>query len=178
MDQMAKRYLDELTKQLRPLPELDRQDAVREIESHVAESVAAGNPVATVLARLGEPKVLAKAYLADFHLQGPTGLGHTFQRFAFFTTTSLMSLIVVPLLGILVATCGFVTLLTPFAFVMRLLGVDGFMVWNDGPMPILMAIPVAVGLTLIGGVGTQGALKLAQRYFQSVAAGYRRLKAA
>lgn len=178
MDQMAKRYLDELTKQLRPLPELDRQDAVREIESHIAESVGAGNPVATVLARLGEPKVLAKAYLADFHLQGAHGLDRAFQRFAFFATTSLMSLIVVPFLGILVATCGFVTVLSPFAFVGRLFGVPGFMVWNDGPMPILMAIPVAVGLTLLGGVCTRGTWRLTQRYFAFVAAGYRKLKAA
>lgn len=131
-----------------------------------------------MLARLGEPALLAKAYLADYHMQGAQGLSRAFQRFSFFATTSLVSLLLVPLLGSLIAACAFVTLLSPFALLMRLLGIPGFMVWIGGPMPILMAIPVAGALTALGYLSTRGLLTLAQRYFRFVAAGYRRLKVA
>ncbi len=36
MDDASERYLDELRRHLRPLPEDERSDAVREIESHIA----------------------------------------------------------------------------------------------------------------------------------------------
>jgi uncharacterized membrane protein len=37
MDDATERYLDELRRNLRQLPEDERSDAVREIESHIAE---------------------------------------------------------------------------------------------------------------------------------------------
>ena len=52
---MAQQYLDQLTRFLHALPERDRSDAVREIASHIAESHAAGQPVAVVLAAPGRP---------------------------------------------------------------------------------------------------------------------------
>lgn len=176
MDLMAKRYLEELTKQLRPVPEAERQDAVREIESHIADALGAGQPTVTVLARLGEPNVLAKAYLADFHLQRSGGLRVGFQKFSFFATTSLTSLLVVPFLGFFIAASGFITALAPFALVMRLLGQSGFMVANGGPMPIPMAIPTAIGLFIVGALLTRWFLRLTQRYFRFVASGYKSLQ--
>ena len=64
-ENMAQQYLDQLSRSLHALPERDRSDAVREIASHIAESHAASQPVAVVLAGLGDPRVLARAYLAD-----------------------------------------------------------------------------------------------------------------
>ncbi len=43
MDDAAERYLDELRRNLRPLPETDRSEAVREVESHIAEGQADGD---------------------------------------------------------------------------------------------------------------------------------------
>ena len=54
MDDAAKRYLEELRRNLNPLPEDERSDAVREIESHIAEGQAHGRPTASVLAGLGD----------------------------------------------------------------------------------------------------------------------------
>src|SRR5215217_9517289 len=71
MDEAAERYLDELGRNLRPLPEAERSDAVREIESHIAEGQADGRPTAAVLAGLGDAKTLARAYVADYHLSEP-----------------------------------------------------------------------------------------------------------
>lgn len=59
------RYLKGLRRALAPLPEPDRAEIVREIESHLAE---AGGSAAPVLARLGPPDVLARAYLEDHQL--------------------------------------------------------------------------------------------------------------
>jgi len=106
MDDAAERYLDELRRNLRPLPEEERSDAVREIESHIAEGQADGRPTAAVLAGLGDARTLARAYVADYHIRVPRGgaLGSV-ARFvlssAFVSGTGLLSLFVVPMLALL-----------------------------------------------------------------------------
>src|SRR5919199_461726 len=65
------RYLDELRRHLSRLPDAERDDAVREIESHIADACASGMPLMVVLARLGEAYALARAYEADFLLRQP-----------------------------------------------------------------------------------------------------------
>jgi len=58
---VTQRYLDELRRLLERLPVQEREDAVQEIGSHIAEARRAGLPMAAILARLGEPSLLAKA---------------------------------------------------------------------------------------------------------------------
>ena len=60
MDDATERYLDELRRNLRPLPEDERSDAVREIESHIAEGQADGRPTAAVLATFGARRGLRR----------------------------------------------------------------------------------------------------------------------
>ena len=72
MDDAAERYLEELRRNLKPLPEDERSDAVREISSHIAEGEADGRPTASVLAGLGDAKTLGRAYVADYHLREPS----------------------------------------------------------------------------------------------------------
>jgi F-type H+-transporting ATPase subunit beta len=67
----SQRYLDELRRQLVRLPLAERDDAVKEIGSHIAEARAAGMPLAAILARLGQPDALARAYVADYLLSQP-----------------------------------------------------------------------------------------------------------
>src|SRR5438876_7738662 len=67
----SQRYLDELRRQLVRLPAAERDDAVKEIGSHIAEARAAGMPLAAILARLGQPDALARAYAADYLLSQP-----------------------------------------------------------------------------------------------------------
>ena len=73
----SQRYLDVLRASLAGLPEPDRDDAVREIESHIALAHADGLPMAAILARLGDPRLLGRAYEANYWLErqplpGPT----------------------------------------------------------------------------------------------------------
>src|SRR5262245_37973888 len=65
----SQRYLDVLRASLASLPEADRNDAVREIESHIALARADGLPLAAVLARLGDPRTLARAYETNYLLE-------------------------------------------------------------------------------------------------------------
>jgi F0F1-type ATP synthase beta subunit len=67
----SQRYLDELRRYLVRLPEPEREDAVKEIDSHIAHARLAGSPLAAILARLGEAALLARAYEADYLLQQP-----------------------------------------------------------------------------------------------------------
>jgi F-type H+-transporting ATPase subunit beta len=65
------RYLDALSRQLGRLPAAEREDAVREIAAHIADAQQGGLPLAAILARLGEPALLARAYESDYLLQQP-----------------------------------------------------------------------------------------------------------
>jgi F-type H+/Na+-transporting ATPase subunit beta len=65
----SQRYLDALRHNLGGLPEADRDDAVREIESHIALARADGLPLAAILARLGDARSLARAYEANYLLE-------------------------------------------------------------------------------------------------------------
>jgi F-type H+-transporting ATPase subunit beta len=67
----TQRYLDELSRRLIRLPDAERNDAVQEIGSHIAEARRAGMPLAAILGRLGEPSLLARAYESDYLLQLP-----------------------------------------------------------------------------------------------------------
>ena len=72
MDHTAiSRYLDELQRQLVRLPATERDDAVREISSHITDALAGGLPLAAILSRLGEPALLARAYESDYLLRQP-----------------------------------------------------------------------------------------------------------
>jgi F-type H+-transporting ATPase subunit beta len=67
----SQRYLDQLRRLLERLPQPERDDAVREIESHIADARAGGLPLAAILGRLGDPAALARAYESDYLLQQP-----------------------------------------------------------------------------------------------------------
>ena len=65
----SQRYLDVLRTCLSRLPDADRDDAVREIEAHIAHARTDGLPLAAVLARLGDPRRLGQAYEANYLLE-------------------------------------------------------------------------------------------------------------
>ncbi|MBV9579242.1 MAG: F0F1 ATP synthase subunit beta [Chloroflexi bacterium] len=67
----AQRYIDQPRRLLDRLPAPARDDAVREIASHIAEAHAGGLPIPAILARLGDPGALARAYESDYLLHQP-----------------------------------------------------------------------------------------------------------
>lgn len=65
MNKAANAYLEKVDRYLRPLPLSERTDMIQEIKSEIAELEASGVSTEDILARLGDPKVLAGAYLGE-----------------------------------------------------------------------------------------------------------------
>lgn len=182
MDDVAERYLDELRRNLRPLPEDERSDAVREIESHIAEGRADGRPTEAVLAGLGDARTLARAYVADYHLRVPrSGALGSVARFvlssAFVSGTGLLSLFVVPLLALLTSLAGLLAVASPVLGILRTFGVPGIVMGDSGgwQVPTLWSFPVSVALAAAFAVLAWAGYELLRGYLRLVLAGYRRL---
>jgi uncharacterized membrane protein len=60
--QQIEAYLSALRTQLAPITLAEREEILREIAAHIRDSVEAGTPIETVLARLGTPAELAAEY--------------------------------------------------------------------------------------------------------------------
>jgi uncharacterized membrane protein len=182
MDDATERYLDELRRNLRPLPEDERSDAVREIESHISEGQADGRPTAAVLAGLGDARTLARAYVADYHLRVPhEGKLGSVPRFvlssAFVSGTGLLSLIIVPLLAFLTFLTGLMAIVTPILGVLRTFGVQGIEMGDSGgwQVPTLWSFPAALALAVAFAILAWVGYKLLRGYLRLVLAGYRKL---
>jgi len=182
MDDSAERYLEELRRNLRPLPEDERSEAVREIESHIAEGQADGRPTAAVLAGLGDARTLARAYVADYHLRVPRdGAIGSVSRFVlssvFVSGTGLLSLFVVPLLALITSLAGLLAIATPVLGVLRTFGVPGIVMGDSGgwQVPTLWSFPASLALGAAFAVLAWAGYKLLRAYLRLVLAGYRKL---
>jgi len=181
-DIMAQQYLDKFTRSLQGLPEQDRSDAVREIASHIAESQAAGQPVAVVLARLGDPRVLARAYLADYYGRQQPGShwrfwGHRLAGFGFILGSGLTSIFVAPVLGVLALVLGLAAPVLVVLGVLRFLGASWISIrlLPDTEVPQVWSVPVTLAFALICVALAWGAAKLLRLYVRVILAGYRRV---
>ena len=181
-DPMAQQYLDQLTRFLHALPEQDRSDAVREIASHIAESHAAGQPMAVVLARLGDPRVLARAYLADYYAQPAPGSrwkvwGHRLAGFGFILGSGLTSLFVVPVLSLLALVLGLAAPAIVILGVLRFLGASWISIrlLPDTELPQVWSVPVTLAFALICIALAWGAANLLRLYVRAILAGYHRV---
>ena len=113
MEKQLNSYLEQVEKYLKPLPVSERVDIVQEIKSEMQELQAAGHTPEQILARLGEPKEMARAYLGDLIAQGSGfSMGRVLALCAFYSVTGLSGLVVIPTLGICAPAfllCGVVT---------------------------------------------------------------------
>jgi uncharacterized membrane protein len=180
-DRMVQQYLVMLRRQLRALPQAERADAVREIASHIAESKAAGNPLSTVLARLGEPRALAQAYLADYYLQDtPAGRAQTLRRalarLGFTLGTGLVNVFVVPLLSVAVLGFGLAAAVSPIFGIIRTFGAHWIVIGSSTgwQVPYGWSLPVLGGLGVICALIAWAAARILRFYLSAVLAGYRR----
>jgi uncharacterized membrane protein len=180
VDPTVARYLREFGRELRRLPEPDRLDAVREIESHLDDELRGGESAEAAIARLGPPQTLARAYLSAFHLRG-TAPGtaraswEMLAAMAFFASAGVGGLFIVPSLGLMLLVLGLTSVVAPLAGVARALGVHGVtMSGPGGPLPLAWSIPVGLGLGLVAGLAAAACWLLLRLYFALVARGSRR----
>jgi len=103
---LVDRYLSHLRDGLAAMPASDREEVERDIRSHIAEAMAAGTPIDTVLTHLGPADALARAYTVELLLDGSrskaAGLSW-FQRLlalaGLLVLTSIPTIVIVSVLG-------------------------------------------------------------------------------
>lgn len=125
MSPLVKNYIEALDRGLKKLPEKDRLDIVHEIKSHIAEGIRNGQSETVILEKLGDPRKLAKAYRSE-HLmeQSPKrSIREILRMIGFYSTTGLLSVIIVPILATFAYGFGFCTVLVFLAGIIRTLGV-------------------------------------------------------
>jgi uncharacterized membrane protein len=181
MSEMSNRYLDQLRRELRRLPAEDREDAVREIGSHIADAEVAGQPQAAVLAKLGTPKDLARAYIADAYLQeGASRRGLAFMGVvAFVAGSGMVSVIVVPLLTVTAITFGLTAVASPVIGVLQLVGVisdaNGVVYWGE-PVAKVWVLPLTLVTAILCAAIAWGSWRALRWYSLRVLSGYQRVR--
>ncbi|MWV42866.1 DUF1700 domain-containing protein [Paenibacillus sp. HJL G12] len=171
-------YLEKLNRYLEKLPDTERQDAVMEIESHIAEGIANGQPEAVILSRLGDPRRLAKAYRSEHMAERMSvkSFKDLLTMIGFYCTTGLLSIMVIPVLATVAYGFGFCTILIVLAGILRTFG----MTWinmNIGPG---MEVPANYSLlfsavvgAIVGGIAYFSWIGL-KKYLAFLSARYRR----
>ena len=102
MDAKLEKYLDTVDKHLKPLPVSERVDIVKEVKASMQEMQAEGLSSEQILARLGDAKDLARAYLGDL-LAESNGFSWTrvLTVCAFYSLVGFSGMIVIPCLAIM-----------------------------------------------------------------------------
>lgn len=175
MTALSKAYLDKLYEGLKKMPESERLDAVREIESHISDAVSNGQPEAAVIARLGDPRKLAKAYYSEYITQGPPlSIRNAFGAIAFYCTTGLLSIMIVPVLATVAYGFGLCTVLLLLGSFARTLGFSWIsMQIGDYVVPTQWSFVVGLAMgAIIGGIAF-GSWKLLKLYLAFHANRYR-----
>ncbi len=110
MEKALNNYLETIDRYLRPMPASERVDIVKEIKSEMQELQSAGKAPEEILSRLGDPKVLAKAYLGESIAKNskfsPKKVG---TLIAFYSLAGTAWVCILPITGILAITfilCG------------------------------------------------------------------------
>jgi uncharacterized membrane protein len=159
------RYLAHLREGLAAMPAADREEVERDISSHIAEAMAAGTPLDTVLTHLGPAEALARAYTVELLLDGPrskaAGLSWFHRLLALaglLVLTSIPTIVVVSVLGsigISFTLSGFAVLIAGIADaagLTRVLGYDLVIgihpIWAVvlGPLMTIGGVACLIGL--------------------------------
>ncbi|GAA3406409.1 HAAS domain-containing protein [Paenibacillus hodogayensis] len=157
MSPLGKAYIEKLYAALSKMPEQERLDAVREIESHIEEGISHGQREADILAKLGDPSKLAKAFRSE-HFSHPgrkRTWGETFAMIGFYCTTGLLSVMIVPVLATIAYGFGFCTVLILLAGIIRSFGATWINMdlgpYYTVPTEWSMAFSLVVG-GIVGGI--------------------------
>ncbi|OXM14648.1 DUF1700 domain-containing protein [Paenibacillus herberti] len=154
MSPLVKTYLNKFHASLKALPEEEQQDAIREIESHIMHGLRDGQSDKQILAKLGDPKKLAKAYSSEYISQAnPRSFKEVMTMIGFYCTAGLLSIAVVPILGVIAYGFGFCAVIIVIAGIIRSFGVT----WIDMTIapgyevPIVWSFPFALVIASIIG---------------------------
>jgi uncharacterized membrane protein len=172
-------YLKAFGDRLRHVQQEDRLDAIREIDSTIADGLADGLSEEAILNRLGDPVRLAGAYQSDYLLQSGSGMSlmKLWHLVGFYSTTGLLSAMLVPLIATIAYGFGFVAVIAPIAGLLRTFGASWVSMSLFGPndVPTAWSLPFSLLLALLLGAIAYGAHRLLLRYFRFVSRQHRKL---
>lgn len=152
-------YMASLEAGLGGLNETDRAEVVRDIRSHVAEAVAAGQPLERVLGSLGSAESLARAYTVELLIKKPNAFktpGNRALRIAGLVLVggvpTIIAFAVLGVVGVTFSFTGVVLLLAGTAALAETL--PWWITMDADPRLVVILGPVmsAVGLALLGGL--------------------------
>ena len=113
----------------------EKEEILLEIKSHIFTATEKSENTNQVLARLGSPVTLAKAYSFDHAVQYQQLKPHdVFNNFAFYGLAGLSGIIIVPFLCILAFTFFMLALVIPGTAITNLVGITNvpmFVLWGD-----------------------------------------------
>lgn len=177
MDPILIEYLDSVDRYLKPLPAYERADIIKEIRSEMLEleSTQELSP-SQILARLGEAKALAQAYLGDTIIATER---FTWKKcralIAFYSLAGFGGLFVLPFLGVLSVTLMVTAVIAPLAGLTKFAGaVLGFetpyvvlQIGSYTPSP-LASLPISLVLGLLLFFAGRGIWKAMLQYIHLV----------
>lgn len=171
-------YLKRFYELLKYLPEDERLDAVKEIKSNIEEGVAHGQSEETILTRLGDPHKLAIAYQSEYMVENSSkSIKNFFSMLKFYSTTGLMSIMIIPVLATIAYGFGFCAVLTLIAGVLRTFGASwvNMNLGSGYEVPIAWSIPYSIVLSaIIGGIALISH-KYLKKYLTSISEKYKKL---
>lgn len=179
MNPIFERYLADFNNALSRVEPTERQDALREIETHFADATAAGVAPEEVVARLGSPRLLAAALLAEgLDYSGEPTVRHILRVIMtslFIAGSSFTSLVIVPILAVIAVGFGLIAVLSPFAGMLRTFGASWIQI-NFAPgqsLPAEWSLPFMLAVGLCCGLIALLAYKGLRLYMRALARGYR-----
>lgn len=180
MNHEAEKYLQEINNGLAGIPQQEKEDIVSEIKNHIYEATEKGDDIVQILARLGSPAKLAKAYslgyCAEYKKLKPLDI---LNNLDFYLLTGLSGIIIIPLLSFLAVVFIAIAVIIPGTVLTNLLGFTHIpmFVWGESsisPGIIQIALGLAIGAVFAWLTYTcWGGIK---KFIKGIAADYRKLK--
>ncbi|MEO8361465.1 MAG: hypothetical protein ABI672_15640 [Vicinamibacteria bacterium] len=152
------RYLRNLDAGLSGLNETDRAEAVRDIEHHITDALAAGEPLDRVLTALGSSESLARAYSLELLLKKPAAFtvrhNRTLRLIGLVLVGGLPTLIagILGLVGVILSATGVILFFAARAALSDTL--PAFLTMDADPHLVMIVGPMlsVVGLLALGGL--------------------------
>ena len=168
MNTTFEKYLDTIDKCLKPLPTSERVDIVKEIKGSILEMESENLSTEQILARLGKPKDLAKAYLGDLLAKENNFSWNRFLTVcAFYSLVGFSGLFVIPVLVIVAPTFILCGVASAVLGIIKLVDYIGFQFGNTAlsPIPVfILSLITGIILFLLG----RGAWKLLITYCKGI----------
>lgn len=176
MNRDLEKYLDSVDKYLKSVPISERVDIVKEIKASILEMEREGISTKEILIKLGNPKDMANAYLADALTKNNDFNWHKYLSvFAFYSLAGLSGAVVIPTLAIIAPVFILTGIVIPIAGFIKLLGYllnfnVPFIMMEIGSLTIhpILAFIITVPLGILFYILGHKSWKLLLKYIQNI----------